>query len=211
VRYEVIQGLTGRGHTTRDRAAIRGIARMLTKPSLLDTTLAAAVKDGQTVSKDGKSLRRLTEGVLLRDLPVHADDRGSVMEMFDPRWNWHPDPIVFTYCFTIRPGYVKGWNLHKLHEDRYCLLQGEMELVLYDPRPESTTCGEVCKIVLTANQRRIVNVPRNVWHADHNIGSTDLLVVNFPTTAYDHADPDKYRLPIDSDLIPHKFPGARGY
>jgi dTDP-4-dehydrorhamnose 3,5-epimerase len=184
---------------------------MLTKPSLLDTTLAAAVKDGQTVSTDGKSLRRLTEGVVMRDLPVHADDRGSVMEMFDPRWNWHPDPIVFTYCFTIRPGYVKGWNLHKLHEDRYCLLQGEMELVLYDPRPESATCGEVCKIVLTANQRRIVNVPRNVWHADHNIGSTDLLVVNFPTTAYDHADPDKYRLPIDSDLIPHKFPGARGY
>jgi dTDP-4-dehydrorhamnose 3,5-epimerase len=197
---------------TRKRgAAHSGIAQMLTKPSLLDTTLAAAVKDGQTVSPDGKSLRRLTEGVVFRDLPTHTDDRGSVMEMLDPRWGWHPDPIVFAYCFTIRPGYVKGWNLHKLHEDRYCLLQGEMELVLYDPRPESKTCGEVCTIVLSANQRRIVNVPRNVWHADHSIGSADALVVNFPTMQYDHANPDKYRLPIDSDLIPHKFPGARGY
>ena len=33
--------------------------------------------------------------------------------MLDLRWNWHPDPIVFTYFFTIRPGFVKGWNLHK--------------------------------------------------------------------------------------------------
>jgi dTDP-4-dehydrorhamnose 3,5-epimerase len=35
--------------------------------------------------------------------------------------------------------------------------------------------------------------------------------VNCPTMAYDHANPDKYRLPLDTDLIPHKFPGARGY
>jgi dTDP-4-dehydrorhamnose 3,5-epimerase len=179
--------------------------------STLDVTLAAAIQDRQTVTPDGKSLRRLTEGVRIRDLTTHVDDRGSVIEMFDPRWQWHDEPLVFAYSFTIRPGYVKGWNLHKVHEDRYCLLQGEMELVLYDPRPASSTFGEVCKIVLTAHHRRLVNVPRNVWHADHNIGATDALVVNFPTMQYDHASPDKYRLPIDSDLIPHKFPGARGY
>lgn len=184
---------------------------MLTNPSLLDTTLAAAVKDQQTVSPDGKSLRRLTEGVTLRNLTVHTDDRGSLMEMLDPRWGWHPDPIAYAYCITLRPGYVKGWNLHKLHEDRYCVLQGEMELVFYDPRPSSKTYGEVCSIVLSASHRQIVNVPREVWHADHNIGSTDVLLMNFPTMPYDHANPDKYRLPIDTDLIPHKFPGARGY
>ena len=66
--------------------------------------------------------------------------------------------------------------------------------------------------MLSAFRRQIVNVPRNVWHADHNIGSSDVLVVNLPTTAYDHANPDKYRLPIDTDLIPYKFPpSARGY
>lgn len=184
---------------------------MPTKPSLLDTTLAAATADRQTVAVDGKPLRRLTEGVQIRDLTTHVDERGSVVELFDPRWQWHPDPLVFVYSFTIRPGVVKGWNLHKLHEDRYCLLQGEMELVLYDPRPESATCGEVCRIVLSALRRQIVNVPRNVWHADHNIGSTDALVVNCPTRPYDHASPDKYRLPIDTELIPYQFPpGTRG-
>ena len=88
---------------------------------------------------------------------------------------------------------------------------GVMELVLFDPRPDSPTCGEVCRIVLSEQNRCLVNVPRNVWHADHNIGTTDAVVVNFPTIAYDHANPDKYRLPLDTDLIPHSFGDAKGW
>jgi dTDP-4-dehydrorhamnose 3,5-epimerase len=178
---------------------------------LLSLTLAAAVRDRQTVRNDGTALARLTDGVRMHASATFADARGTVVEMLDPRWNWHPDPIVFAYSFSIRPGFVKGWNLHKEHEDRYFVLQGEMELVLFDPRPESPTRGEVCRIVLSEMNRRIVNVPRNVWHADHNIGSTDVVVINFPTAAYDHANPDKYRLPIDTPLIPHTFAGARGW
>ncbi len=178
--------------------------------SLLDRTLGAAVRDSQTVTPEGQPMRRLTEGVVIRDVQTHSDERGSVFEVFDTRWPSHPDPLVFAYCFTIRPGIVKGWNLHKEHEDRYFLLQGELELVLFDPRPESSTCGEVCRIVLSEQSRRLVNIPKYVWHADYNIGSQDALVVNFPTRPYDHANPDKYRLPIDTPLIPYGFPRARG-
>ena len=86
-----------------------------------------------------------------------------------------------------------------------------MELVLFDPRPDSPTCGEVCRIVLSEKDRCLVSVPANVWHADLNIGDRDAVVVNFPTIPYDHAAPDKWRLPLDTDLIPHRFPlGIRG-
>lgn len=179
--------------------------------SLLEETLAAATKDTQTVSPKGESLDGLIEGMHFREVPTHIDERGSVVEMFDPRWGWHSDPIVFAYSFTIKPGYAKGWNLHKLHEDRYFLLQGEMALILYDVRPESSTCGQVRKIILSGHRRGIVNVPKNVWHADHNIGIADCLVVNFPTTAYEHTNPDKYRLPLDTALIPYRFRDARGW
>jgi dTDP-4-dehydrorhamnose 3,5-epimerase len=118
---------------------------------------------------------------------------------------------VFAYCFTIRPGIVKGWNLHRRHDDRYAILKGEMELFLFDPRPESSTCGEVCRIVLSDQARALVNIPRNVWHADRNIGASDVVVVNFPTEPYDHENPDKYRLPLDTDLIPFSFDGAKGW
>jgi dTDP-4-dehydrorhamnose 3,5-epimerase len=183
----------------------------LTARSILDLTLAAATRDRQLATPEGQSVGRLTDGVRIKPLTTHADARGSVIEMFDPRWNWHTDPIVFAYACTIRPGTVKGWNLHRQHEDRYAVLLGEMELVLFDPRPESPTCGEVCRIIVSENNRSLILVPRNVWHADQNIGATDVLLVNFPTLAYDHANPDKYRLPLDTDLIPHSFGNAKGW
>ena len=68
----------------------------------------------------------------------------------------------------------------------------------------------MCRIVLSAHHRCLVNIPKDVWHADHNIGSTDAVVINFPTVPYNHANPDKYRLPIDTDLIPHSFGNATG-
>jgi dTDP-4-dehydrorhamnose 3,5-epimerase len=181
------------------------------QPSILETTLKAATKDKQLIQPDGRPLGRLTEGVIIKSLPTHADARGSVTELFDPRWGLYPDPLVFAYTFTLRPGFVKGWNLHKLHQDRYCVLQGEMELVLYDPRPDSSTYGEICRIAMSESDRRIVNVPKYVWHADYNIGTKDVVVVNFPTTMYDHQNPDKYRLPIDTPLIPYTFPDAKGW
>ena len=131
--------------------------------------------------------------------------------MFDLRWNWHPDPIVFVYSFTIRPGRIKGWGMHKEHEDRYFVLCGEMEVVLYDPRPDSPTKGQVSKVILSEYDRRIMNVPIGVWHANRNLSQKDLVVVNFPTIPYDHAKPDKYRLPLDTDQIPFKFDDAGGW
>lgn len=169
------------------------------------------VQDSQTVTPDGQSTLPVPEGVTFHDVTTHVDDRGSVCEIFDPRWGWHPDPVVFVYTFSIRPGMIKGWGLHKNHEDRYFLLSGELEVVLYDDRPDSSTRGLVSKIYLSEYRRRLMNIPTGVWHADHNIGSKDAIVVNCPTIQYDHTSPDKYRLPLDTDQIPYKFDNPRGW
>jgi dTDP-4-dehydrorhamnose 3,5-epimerase len=183
----------------------------MTAASLLDQSLAAAQQDVQTVSGDGNKLQRLTEGVIVHYTPTHADERGSVFEIYDSRWRLQPEPVVFAHCCTIRPGYVKGWGLHKKHDDRHFVLQGEMELVLFDPRPESSTYGQVCKLALTEYNRGLVCIPKFVWHAEHNVGSKDVVLVDLPTAPYDHADPDKFRLPIDTPLIPYSFGTARGW
>ncbi|MES2439231.1 MAG: dTDP-4-dehydrorhamnose 3,5-epimerase family protein [Verrucomicrobiota bacterium] len=165
----------------------------------------AGRKDRETVTPDGQECRKLIDGVRLRDLVLHTDERGEVCEMYDPRWGFNPDPMVFSYFYTIRPGWAKGWAYHKVHEDRYCLLKGEMKVVLYDPRPDSPTYGMINEICLSEHRRRLLSIPRLVWHADENLGTGDVLVVNFPTIQYDHSSPDKYRLPLDTDLIPYKF------
>jgi dTDP-4-dehydrorhamnose 3,5-epimerase len=135
---------------------------------------AAPIPDRQTVTPDGERIDPLPEGVTLRDAVTHVDERGSVCEIFDPRWGWHPDPLVFVYTFTIRPGWAKGWGVHRRHEDRYFLLAGEMEVVFYDERDDSPTTGFLAKIVLSEHRRRLMNIPAGVWHTDRNLGDKGL-------------------------------------
>ncbi|HYH87473.1 MAG TPA: dTDP-4-dehydrorhamnose 3,5-epimerase family protein [Pyrinomonadaceae bacterium] len=168
-------------------------------------------QDVQTVKSSGESVQQLPDGVTFHDVVTHVDERGSVVELFDPRWGWHKDPLVFSYSFTIRPGMVKGWAVHKKHDDRYFILIGEMKVVLYDDRPDSPTYRLVSEIILSEYRRRLMNIPAGVWHADQNIGSKDLVVVNFPTIQYEHDNPDKYRLPLENDYIPYKFDEPRGW
>lgn len=167
-------------------------------------------QDQKTVTPTGESLAKLPDGVSFHDVTTQVDERGAVCEIFDLRWGWRNEPLVFSYVFTVRPGMIKGWGLHKNHEDRYFILFGELEVVLYDERPESPTYGLVSKIFLSEYRRRLMNIPAGIWHADRNIGSKDAVVVNFPTIPYDHDNPDKYRLPLENDRIPYKFENPRG-
>ena len=169
-----------------------------------------SMRDRQTVTPQGESLQPIPHGVTFRDATTHVDARGTVCEIFDPRWGWHPDPLVFVYTWTLRPGWVKGWALHREHEDRYFVLAGELRIVLYDERSDSPTRGLVAEVYLTQLRRRLMNIPAGVWHADHNVGTSDVVVVNCPTIPFDHASPDKYRLPLDTDRIPFRFQGVQG-
>jgi dTDP-4-dehydrorhamnose 3,5-epimerase len=169
------------------------------------------VQDNATVTSSGESLGALPHGLKFHPVPTHLDERGAVCELFDLRWNWHPDPIVFVYSFTIRPGKIKGWGMHKQHEDRYFVLFGEMEVVMYDGRPDLPTSGTVSRVVLSHYNRGLMNIPAGVWHANRNLGHNDVVVVNFPTIPYDHSNPDKYRLPLDTDQIPYKFDAGSGW
>lgn len=196
--------------TTMDRP-VTHVAATARDASILDQTLAAATRDTQTVTAEGKLLAPLIEGIKIREARTHCDVRGSLVEIFDKRWGWHSAPVSSLHCCTVRPGFVKGWSLHEHHEDRYMILQGEMELVLFDPRPNSSTYGKVGKILMSERQRNLVNIPAYVWHAVHNIGATDVVLIDMPTVPYNYENPDKWRLPIDTPLIPYSFDNARGW
>jgi dTDP-4-dehydrorhamnose 3,5-epimerase len=178
---------------------------------LLALTLAAAARDEETVALGGRLLAGLPDGVTVHRSTTIIDDRGSLFELFDPRWGWHPGPVHGFYAMTIRPGRAKGWALHREHADRYAIVLGEMQLVLYDVRPDSPTRGGTFSIVMSEFDRCQVNIPPLVWHGSRALGSRDVLMVNAPTALYDHANPDKYRLPLDSPLMPDTFRGMTGW
>lgn len=173
--------------------------------------MQAALRDPALVERDGTPIAPRPDGSLERLSRTHVDGRGTVTEIYDTRWNFHPAPVKFIYTYTIQPGRAKGWGLHEKHEDRYFLLEGRMEIVCYDVRPDSPTAGQITKIVLSEENPRLVTIPTYVWHANVNIGSGDVRVINLPTLPYDHENPDKLRLPLNTDLIPYKIEGCIGW
>lgn len=173
--------------------------------------MASPKRDQATVTSAGASLAKLPHGVSFRPTPTHVDERGILAEGLDPRWGWHKEPIVYSYVYTVRPGMTKGWAVHKEHEDRYFIVSGEARVVLYDERPDSPTKGLVAQVWMTEHQRGVMNIPAGIWHATQNVGATDVIMVNYPTKPYAHENPEKYRLPLDTDRIPFRFEGTRGW
>jgi dTDP-4-dehydrorhamnose 3,5-epimerase len=168
-------------------------------------------QDVQTVSDDGEPLGQLIDGVEIRHQITQVDERGSLCEILDARWDVSDSPIVYVYQFTIRPGKAKGWHVHRLHEDRIFVSRGEVKVVLYDDRPESPTRGMVNEIFRSELRRSLMVIPRGVFHAHINLGTTDALMVSMPTRGYDHSSPDVFRLPLDTDAIPYRIENLPGW
>lgn len=168
-------------------------------------------KDVQTVTPEGEPVTPRIDGVVIRPQPTQTDGRGTLCEILDLRWGVTDDAIVSVYQFTIRPGKAKGWHVHRHHDDRIFISRGEVKVVLYDDRDDSPTRGLVNEIHRSELRRDLMVIPRGVFHAHVNLGPTDAVLVSMPTRAYDHADPDVYRLPLDTDLIPYRFEERLGW
>lgn len=168
-------------------------------------------QDVQTVTPDGQPIQKLIEGVQIASASTLADERGTLCEISNLAMKVHPAPLVYVYQFTIRPGMVKGWHVHYLHDDRIFLSQGTVKVVLYDSRPESPTYQMVNEIYRQEHHRTLMTIPAHVYHAHHNIGQTEALFISMPTRAYDHENPDVYRLPLDTQSIPYRFEKRLGW
>jgi dTDP-4-dehydrorhamnose 3,5-epimerase len=168
-------------------------------------------KDAPSVAPDGTPLAPLIDGVEIRHAVTQTDERGSICEILDPAWGFSTDPIVYVYELTIRPGKIKGWHVHHKHDDRIFISRGELKVVLYDDRADSPTHGMVNEIHRSEYHRSIMVIPAFVFHAHQNIGDRDVALISMPTRAYNHGDPDVYRLPLDTDQIPYRFENPSGW
>jgi dTDP-4-dehydrorhamnose 3,5-epimerase len=161
-------------------------------------------KDFQLATQEG-ARREPIDGVRIREARTIPDDRGTVCVAYDPRWGFTEEPMVYCYEVTIRPGAVKGWILHETYDDRLFLAAGTVRWVLFDERPDSPTRGKLSELFFDEHHRSLLRIPRGVWHAVQNVGARDSRMINFPTAPYDYENPDKTRLPLDTDRIPYRF------
>lgn len=168
---------------------------------MIERDASGPIRDEQTVDAGGRPIIQLIDGVMASAPPVHEDHRGVLIEMYREPGFWE-QPFAYAYQTSLRPGVAKGWFLHREKTDRYHLAVGELMVFLYDDRDGSPTRGLVNRLMLSERNQRDVLIPAGVWHLSLNVGSSDAVLINLPTTRYDPASPDRYHLPFDTDRIP---------
>jgi dTDP-4-dehydrorhamnose 3,5-epimerase len=179
--------------------------RLRTRYELADEILPEAPADAPTVDHAGRRLATGIEGVVYSRAVSHVDHRGSLTEVVNFDDAFWDEPIVYSYCFTIRPGRIKGWGMHRKQADRYFLAQGSVRVVLFDGRVHSPTHGRFAEFHLSEAARGRLLIPPGVWHADQNWGDTEAVLINFPTRPFDREQPDKHRIAPASGEIPFDF------
>ncbi len=146
----------------------------------------------------------LIEGVRSKRLTVIPDERGRLMEML------RCDDDLFikfgqAYLTTAYPGVVKGWHYHRVQYDHFVVVKGMMKIVLYDPRPDSPTCGVVNEFFMGEHNPVLLQIPPLVYHGFKCIGEQEALVVNLSTEPYRHDDPDEHRAAPHDPSIPYDW------
>lgn len=172
--------------------------------------LPGARKDTQLVTNEWEKVEKGIEGVVVREVLHVPRDHGIITEMFRPEWDPTGLPIVHIYQSRLFPGAIGAWSCHATTIDRLFVNQGHLKIVLYDGREKSKSFGRVIELFSGDARPAFVVLPNGVWHGLQNLGSSDALVVNCPTKAYNYEDPDHYRLPFDSPEIPYTWSMSGG-
>jgi len=142
----------------------------------------------------------MIEGVRIKKLVRHVDERGWLMEIL------RDDDEIFidfgqVYVSAGFPGVVKAWHCHRIQTDSFCVLAGNAKVGLYDDREGSPTCGEAQAIVAGELNPLVVQIPPMVWHGFMALGGHTAVVLNVPTVHYNRDEPDELRRdPFDPEI-----------
>jgi dTDP-4-dehydrorhamnose 3,5-epimerase len=115
----------------------------------------------------------LIDGVEVKDLVTHADERGFFREIiretdsfFDHFGQWSHS-LMYT-------GTAKAWHIHKEQTDWWYAI-GSLKVALYDLRPESPTSGHMLEMFLGDRFAKCLKIPPGVAHGCRALELTHLL------------------------------------
>jgi dTDP-4-dehydrorhamnose 3,5-epimerase len=105
----------------------------------------------------------LPDGVLLRPLQPHRDDRGTFTELFRAEWGTGVSPVQWN-AVVSEPGVVRGVHVHPRHDDYLVLHAGRASIGLRDLRDGSPTEGLACMVELDGDAPAALAIPHGVAH-----------------------------------------------
>lgn len=148
--------------------------------------------------------KQLIQGVVAKQLRWICDERGKLMEMV------RCDDPFFTkfgqvYVTTCHPGVIKAWHYHQKQTDHQVIIKGMAKVVLYDPRPDSSTRGIINEFFIGEDNPMVITIPTLVIHGLKAYGSEPAYLVNTVTEPYNHKEPDEFRIEPFSKDIPYDW------
>ena len=143
-------------------------------------------------------------GVVLRDLRVNRDPRGTLTELLRADW---PDvfgeamPFAQSYTSTTAPGVARDedrWHVHRHQTDRFYCVAGRIVVPIADARPDSPARGRIMLVELAAAADApaplLVTIPPGTLHGFVVTSPGPATLLNFPNRLYDPTD--EGRLPF---------------
>ena len=144
----------------------------------------------------------MINGVVIKPLRQILDERGKIMHFLrkdDPEFQDFGE----IYFSVVYPGVIKGWHLHHKMVLNYAVPVGQIKLVLFDAREDSSTRGELIEIFTGPDNYSLIQIPPGVWNGFKGIGTGPSVVANCSTIPHDPTEIERMD-PFDSS-IPYKW------
>jgi len=143
--------------------------------------------------------QRLIDGVMLKKLIRHPDERGFFEELIRVNDEFFKEGFGQLSHSFMRPGVIKAWHIHKTQIDWWYVARGDLHVGLYDKREKSSTFKVLNEFLLGEHGQNVVlKIPAGVAHGCKVIGGHAEL---FYVTSSVYNTDEEGRIPHDDKEI----------
>lgn len=117
-----------------------------------------------TITTIKKTLSSLIEGVMIKDLSRHPDERGffeEIIRVTDPIFKEGFGQLSSSF---MHEGVIKAWHVHKTQIDWWFVFQGTLQVALFDQRTDSKTYGSLVYFEWNEKEDVVLKIPPQVAH-----------------------------------------------
>ena len=176
-----------------------GLSRTVFYPSFMDTP-----RDLPGPLHEPRVYAGIINGVVVAQSPfVNYLEDNTLTELYRPEWPGvfaAGEPIEHLYTIDAPSGGNRSeWYFHEHSLDRYMLVNGALNVGLYDGRCDSPTYGlfEVVSLEQPGGSNpNALRIPPLVWHS-LRWKSPKGILLNAKLPGYSRGLPDKFRIQLD--------------
>lgn len=139
------------------------------------------------------------EGVIIKKLPVYADERGFFRELLRRNDPFFAEGFAQLSHSKMYPGVVKAWHIHRTQVDWWYVPLGRLKVGLSDRRPGSLTFEKTLTLYLGEDMEpQVLKIPPGVAHGCKAVGGVSHLL--YVTSSIYNLD-EEGRIPHDDPAI----------